>query len=418
MKAEHWLKIGSTIVVALIMLVLIMNWMEGRRPQNESVVVHVEKPTFDKGAYLAKAADCASCHTTQNGALFAGGYELDTPFGKLFSSNITPSADHGIGRWTKDDFYRSMTHGVSPIHKNLYPAMPYPYFITITREDSDAMYDYFMSIPAIDVSPPANELKFPYDQRELLIGWNELYLDDKPLPNVSEGTSKEWQRGSYLVNSLGHCAMCHTPMGEFGNIERDKMFQGNTLGRFSAPNITPEGLADRGWTHDSLNKFFSEGIAARGSAFSDMYLVIHNSTSHLTKEDVDAITTYLLGDTPPAAKVVATNAEQLQGPGYDTYMTMCSGCHDIDGTGKPNVAVSLVGNSTVMNPDARNLIVSILDGLPWQKFPNDERLQAMPAFADDLSDEQIAELADFLRIVWGGIEHSSVSPSVVKRFRE
>lgn len=403
MKNNKWIKIISIVVVLAIVIWLLLNWMEDQRPTNEKIVQTFDQTTIQKGEYLAKAADCASCHTTANGALFAGGYELDTQFGKIFSSNITPSLDYGIGRWSADDFYRSITQGVSPVHKNLYPAMPYPYFINITKADSDAMYAYFMSIPAIDVAPPKNELSFPYNERELLIGWNELYLDEKPLPAVSKGSSDEWKRGEYLVNVLGHCAMCHTPLGEFGNVERDKMFQGNTTGRFSAPDITPEGLANRGWDHSSLVKFFTEGIAKQGSAYSDMYLVIHNSTSHLTQNDVSAIATFLLGEQPPHARVINTASIELQGAGYDTYLSMCSGCHNLDGSGKPNVSVPLVGNSTVMNQDSHNLIVSILDGLPWQTFPNDERLQAMPAFADELNDAEIAELVNFLRREWGGL---------------
>lgn len=403
MKKNQWIKIIGVLIGIFIVVWLMLNWMESQRPKNEKVAQTFDQSIIQQGEYLVKAADCASCHTTSDGALFAGGYELDTQFGKIFSSNITPSLDYGIGRWTADQFYRSITRGVSPIHKNVYPAMPYPYFINITKADSDAMYAYFMSIPAIDVAPPENQLSFPYNERELLIGWNELYLDETPLPAVSHGSSDQWKRGEYLVNVLGHCAMCHTPLGEFGNVERDKMFQGNTTGRFSAPNITPEGLSYRGWDQKSLEKFFKEGIAPQGSAFSDMYLVIHNSTSQLTDQDVSAIVTYLLGEQPPHARIINTESIELEGAGYDTYLTMCSGCHNLDGTGKPNVAVPLVGNSTVMNPDSHNLIVSILDGLPWQTFPNDERLQAMPSFSEELTNEDIAELVNFLRREWGGL---------------
>lgn len=404
MKNKKWLKIVSLIILLILLVILGLNWMEGRKPTAEKQVVSSTPEMIEKGRYLAMAADCASCHTAQGGALYAGGYELGTAFGTIFSSNITPSADYGIGRWTADEFYQSLTEGVSPPHKNLYPAMPYPYFVDITREDSDAMYAYFMSIPAIDVAVSENKMSFPFNQRALMMGWNMLFLDKKPLPAVSAGSSEAWKRGEYLVNTLGHCAMCHTPMGEFGNVERDKMFEGNLAGRFMAPDLTPKGLTERGWDKASLTRFFSKGLAPQGSAFSDMYLVIHNSTSHLTDTDVDAIATFLLGDNPPATKVVESKQADLSGPGYDTYLTMCASCHNIDGSGKPNVSVPLVGNSTVMNPNSHNLIVAILDGLPWQTFPDEERLQSMPEFASEMSDSEIAELVNFLRTQWGGLE--------------
>lgn len=412
MKNRKWLKVILLLVLLILIVIIALNWMEGRKPTAPKQVVNSTPELVEKGRYLVAAADCASCHTTQNGALYAGGYALDTAFGTIYSSNITPSADFGIGRWTSDEFYKSMTEGVSPIHRNLYPAMPYPYFVDIKREDSDAMYAYFMSIPAIDVAAPENQMSFPYNQRALMMGWNMLFLDKKPLPAVSIGSSDAWNRGEYLVNTLGHCAMCHTPMGEFGNIERDKMFEGNVAGRFSAPNLTPKGLAERGWDKDNLTQFFSKGLAPQGSAFSDMYLVIHNSTSQLNEADVDAIATFLLGDNPPEPKVVTSKSEGLQGAGYDTYLTMCASCHNIDGTGKPNVSVPLVGNSTVMNPDSRNLIVAILDGLPWQTFPDEERLQSMPAFVTEMSDGEIAELVNFLRTQWGGLEGNVTAEQV------
>lgn len=412
MKNRKWLKVILLLVILILIVIIALNWMEGRKPTAPKQVVNSTPALVEQGRYLVAAADCASCHTTQNGALYAGGYALDTVFGTIYSSNITPSSDFGIGRWTADDFYKSMTEGVSPIHRNLYPAMPYPYFVNIKREDSDAMYAYFMSIPAIDVPAPENKMSFPYNQRALMIGWNMLFLDKEPLPVVSTGLSDEWKRGEYLVNTLGHCAMCHTPMGEFGNIERDKMFEGNVAGRFMAPNLTPKGLSERGWDKASLTQFFSKGIAPQGSAFSDMYLVIHNSTSQLNAADVNAIATFLLGDNPPEPKVVVSKSEGLQGAGYDTYLTMCASCHNIDGTGKPNVSVSLVGNSTVMNPDSRNLIVAILDGLPWQTFPDEERLQSMPAFSTEMSNGEIAELVNFLRTQWGGLEGNVTAEQV------
>ena len=396
---------GYLLILIIVFLLVIVGvyFFERLKPTGPKQVVKSSVEEIERGRYLAAAADCASCHTAENGAPFAGGYQLNTAFGTIYSSNITPSENFGIGRWSKDDFYRSITEGVSPIHRNLYPAMPYPYYANVTQEDSDALYAYFMSLPEVNIAPPHNKLSFPFNQRALLIGWNLFFYDKTPLPTGSKGNSFLWQRGEYLVNTLGHCAMCHTPMGEFGNIDRDKMFQGNIVGRFLAPDITAKGLAARGWNKEGLQRYFSEGIAPQGSAFSDMYLVVHNSTSHLEAKDIEAITTFLLGDEPPKAKLIVESDVPVDVPGYDTYLNLCAGCHNIDGKGKPNVSVALVGNSTVMNPDSHNLIVTILDGLPWQSFPNDERFQAMPEFASEMSDSEIATLINFLRIQWGGL---------------
>ncbi|KZS22844.1 cytochrome c [Wohlfahrtiimonas chitiniclastica] len=412
-KSRIWRILGMLVIVA-IAVVVILTWVERLRPSHPPQVAQFTTEQINQGRYLAAVGDCASCHTTTNGALLAGGYQMATPFGTLYSSNITPSADFGIGRWTADEFYRSMTEGVSPIYHNIYPAMPYAYFTNITRQDSDALYAYLMSIPAIDVAPPQNGLNFPFNLRAMLIGWNILFLDKTPLPSASKGDSPEWQRGKYIVDTLGHCAMCHTPMGPFGEIKRDQMFKGGIMGSFAAPDITPEGLANRGWTFKDLQQYLSTGLAPQGSAFSDMYLVIHNSTQYFTDQDITAVATYLMGDQPLAPKTITEGNGNAAG--RDTYLTLCSGCHSSDGLGKPNVAVAMVGNSTVRNADAHNLITAILEGLPWQTFPNDERLQAMPAFAKDLSDEAIANLVNFLRVQWGGLP-ADVTPDMVKALR-
>lgn len=410
-------KIFGIIIILIFAVLAFFTWEENRKPDTPKQNVQASKEVLEKGKYLSKVGDCASCHTTENGAMLAGGYKMVTPFGTLYSSNITPSADFGIGRWTADDFYRAMTEGIAPPNRNLYPAMPYAYFNNITREDSDALYAYLMSLPEIDVAPPKNELPFPYNQRLILMGWNMLFLDPEELPPASKGDSPEWERGRYIVNTLGHCAMCHTPMGAFGQAEADKVFQGGVLGRFAAPDITPEGLSERGWTKADLEQYFKKGIAPQGSTFSDMYLVMKNSTQYMTSADIKAIATYLMGDEPLKPKEVTLKVVTDSNNGRDLYLNMCAACHNENGLGKPNVAVSMIGNSTVRNPDSRNLIVAILDGLPWQVFPDYERLQAMPAFKDELDNAEIAELTNYLRATWAGLP-ADVTEAEVKALRQ
>lgn len=390
----------------------ILTWMENRTLSTPKQTIYAHQDIINRGQYLAKVGDCASCHTANDGAELAGGYPMSTPFGLLYSGNITPSVDYGIGRWTADDFYKAMTEGIAPPSRHLYPAMPYTYFNHVTRSDSDALYAYLMTLPAIDAPPLDNQLGFPFNQRMLLMGWNLLFFDHTPLPSVSVGNSEAWQRGEYIVNTLGHCAMCHSPMGDFGELKRDQILQGGILGRFAAPALTPQALAERGWNQTDLDQYLSTGIAEQGSAFSDMYPVIHNSTQFMTDDDIHAISTYLMGDQPLPAKEVTI--AQGNAEGQSMYLELCSGCHNLDGTGKPNVAIAMVNNSTVRNPDPHNLIVAILDGLPWQTFPNDERFQSMPAFAKDITNEQMANLVNYLRATWGGLPEDVTTADIEK----
>ncbi len=408
-------RIALGLILIIIAVIGFLTWQEHRQPSTPEQHVSFNHEIIAHGEYLTKVGDCASCHTAVDGAMLAGGYPMATPFGLLYASNITPSAEYGIGRWTSDDFHKAITEGIAPPSRHLYPAMPYSYFHNITREDSNAIYAYLMSIPPIDIPALKNQLGFPFNQRSLLIGWNMLFFDKSPLPSASIGDSDEWKRGKYIVDTLGHCAMCHSPMGEFGELKRDQVLQGGILGRFAAPALTPSALSERGWTHNDLKQYLTNGISQQGSAFSDMYLVIHNSTQYMKENDIDAIATYLMGDKPLAPKSISPSIGNDNG--RQIYLELCSGCHNLDGSGKPNVAVAMQNNSTVRNPDAHNLIVAILDGLPWQSFPNDERFQSMPSFAKDLDNNQISDLVNYLRATWGGLPEN-ISPDQIEGLRK
>ena len=370
-----------------------------------------------RGRYLVKAADCAACHTTPNGAPFAGGVKLESPYGAFYGTNITPDQQHGIGTWSADEFYAALHDGRSPRGK-LYPAMPYTSYRQMTREDSDAIYAYLMSLKPAPVPNMEAELKFPYNMRFTVRVWDMLLLKDT-LPDASSGRSADWIRGRYLANALGHCAECHTPRGALGQMQDAKALQGGTLGRIGAPDITPAALAARGWSGADLQAFFATGMAKQGSAFGEMHPVVYLSTQHLDANDQRALATYLLGDAPPApaplAAVKANESAQLAA-GHGLYLDSCAGCHGFEGQGKPHVAVSMSGNSTLRQTDPRNLIVSMLDGIEAQPFAGMERMQAMPGFAHTYSDEQLAQLANYLRATWGG-QPADVTVDTVKSLR-
>ncbi|AKG68171.1 cytochrome Cbb3 [Serratia fonticola] len=408
-------RLALLIVLIAAIVIAVLWWRENRSYDGPVQQVTSSSEQIARGRYLTQAADCAACHTAAGGAPLAGGYPLDTPFGTIYGSNLTPSADQGIGRWTKDDFFLALTQGVAPGGRHLYPAMPYTSYKGISREDADAIYAYLMSRPAVDVAIPANEMPFPFNQRMALIGWNLLFRNSDPLPASSQGNSAEWQRGRYLSDVLGHCGECHTPRGMLGQMEVNKPMQGGDLGRFIAPDITPQALAQRGWTPEDLSRFLSTGLAPQGSAFSEMHMVVDLSTRHLTPEDHRALVTYLMGDKPP--QPVAAKIGQGSDAGRITYLDQCSACHERDGAGIPHVAVAMRDNATLRQPDGKNLIVSVLDGLPAQQFPGNESMQSMPGFADRLDDAQIAELVNYLRVTWGGLP-ADITAEQVKALRK
>jgi mono/diheme cytochrome c family protein len=187
----------------------------------------------------------------------------------------------------------------------------------------------------------------------------------------------------------------------FGQMDLAQSLKGGTLGRFKAADITPTALAERGWTPDDLGQFLATGTAPQGSAFSEMHMVVALSTQYLTKDDMKAMTTYLMGDKPPPPKVAQLTPGGDQGRAQ--YLNLCAGCHGVSGEGKPNVAPAMAGNATIRQADATNLIASILDGLPEQAFPGNGNMQSMPGFARKLSDQQMAELVNYTRTAWGGL---------------
>lgn len=381
-----------------------------------SPVAKASPDLIARGQYLARAADCAACHTSANGAPLAGGVPLKSPYGTFYGTNITPDKTNGIGGWTADDFYRALHDGMAP-DKALYPAMPYTSYRQMTRADSDAIYAYLMSVKPAAVPNRKHDLSFPYNVRPSMRVWDWMFLKDA-LPDASKGQSADWLRGRYLANALGHCAECHTPRGTFGQLDSAKPLGGAALARIAAPDLTPDALAARGWTVKDLQSFFGTGIAPQGSAFGEMYPVVHLSTQYLTPDDLRSVSTYLLGDAPPAPAPLPErpDASQLKA-GRNLYLAVCAGCHAADGTGKPHVAVAMLGNSTVRQKDPRNLIVAILDGIEPQRFPGLEAMQDMPGFARQFTDAQIAELSNYLRVAYGA-QLGDVNSEIVRQLRQ
>ncbi len=377
-------------------------------PDRQAQTVHRSPGQLAQGLYLARAADCMACHDSPGGQRWAGGKPLPTPFGTLYGTNISPDPDHGIGRWTADEFHAAVTRGTAPGGRQLYPAMPYASYHRMTREDSDLIYGYLMNTQPVAQANRKPELPFPFNLRVLMFGWKTLFVSGAPLPVASQGQSPAWLRGQYLGNVMGHCAECHTPRGMFGQMKKDQWLAGGTLSLFTAPDLTAQGLAARGWTPEGMAQFLQSGFSAHGSAFDEMHEVIANSTRHLTREDLAALSTFLLGDTPAPAKALAQPPAAAAPPALDAgrshYMALCASCHGSEGLGRSRTMPPLLGNSTVRQADARNLVLAILVGLP--KHPSGSEpapLPGMPGFMAELDDAQVAELASYLRATMGGL---------------
>ncbi|HEY6718843.1 MAG TPA: cytochrome c, partial [Reyranella sp.] len=340
----------AAVLVAIALSTFIAIRLLGGRTGGAVKVVNAPAEVVARGKYLAEAADCAACHSAPGGAPYAGGLAMQSGFGTIYATNITPDPDNGIGRWSADDFWRALHDGIRRDGQQLYPAMPYTSYRGMTRADADAIYAYVMQLRPMKVPNLRTQLAFPYDIRLGMIGWNLLFLTDA-VPAASTGSSAAWQRGRYLANVLGHCGECHTPRGMLGQMELSEPLTGFALGRVAAPDITPAGLVSRGWTGASLRTYLSRGIAGPASAFSDMHQVIVLSTRNLTAEDSDALVTFLLGDRPPPPAPLppadpAVLEAAASGAGRTDYVALCAGCHGLEGNGVPNTVVALRNNST------------------------------------------------------------------------
>lgn len=399
MTRVGWRRILAWAVLLLAIWLIaswLLQWWAGRGPVQK---VEASAQQLAHGRYLTDAADCAACHTAPGGAPFAGGVALASPFGTIHGTNITPDPEHGIGRYTADDFHHALTRGEARDGHQLYPAMPYVSYRTITREDSDAIYAYLMNQPAVAQANRKNGVSFPFNIRSGIALWDLAFAgagaDAKP---ASQGASPAWQRGRYLVDTLGHCGECHSPRGWAGQLKRAQPLAGNNeLGRFAAPDITPQGLAARGWDATQVRGYLATGLATHAVASDEMLTVVNLSTSRLRPGDLDAMTTYLLGDAPAPAQAIARTTTAVPEAGRRHYLDLCAGCHGRDREGVPHVAPGLRDNSSVRDSDPHNLIVAILDGLPEHDLPGLERMQAMPGFAQDLNDTEVATLASWLR---------------------
>lgn len=390
-----------------------------------------------RGAYLAKAADCAGCHTAGPGyEPFSGGLALNSPLGKIYSTNITPDPIAGIGQYSYADFSRAVRDGIAKDGRPLYPAMPYPSFTRATDSDIEALYAYFMeSVKPVSRKPPQTNLSFPFNQRWTLRIWDALFVSHeryKPRPD----REAQWNRGAYLVQSLGHCGACHTPRGlayqEEGSWGAAEYLSGAVIDNWFAPNLTGNNASGLGrWTEGEISAFLETGHSGHAVAFGSMVTVIENSTQHLRKEDLNAIAHYLKS-LPPGRKEktsykpratsievvpVLAATETFERPGAGIYMGFCAKCHEENGTGKSPKLPRLAGSAMVLSANARSLIRLMLEGEKGPVTKNGPKPKEMPSYAKKLTDREIADVLTFVRNNWGNTA-PPVTPRDVSLVRE
>jgi mono/diheme cytochrome c family protein len=370
-----------------------------------------------RGRYLATAGDCISCHTAPGGKPYAGGHELETPFGTLIGPNLTPDRETGIGTWSDDQFVAALQEGTGP-HGHLYPAMPYPYYTRITRDDALAIRAYLATLEPVHNPVVANQLPFPFNIRASMAAWNALFFTSGRFePDASK--SDEWNRGAYLVEGLGHCGACHTPKNMLGADRSSRALQGGLLQNWFSPSLKQDGRKGLGtWSVDDVVSYLKTGHNRMSSATGPMAEVVTNSTSQMTMADLRAIAVYLK-DLPASGESPAAREapdDRVMRAGKAAYIDQCAACHVSTGSGVAQLFPTLKGSPTVQSADPTSLIRVVLEGAQSVATDGAPTGPAMPAFGWKLSDDEIAAILTYVRNSWGNAA-PSVSADDVKKLR-
>ena len=381
-----------------------------------------------RGRYLTDAADCRSCHTAEGGAPFAGGRPFKLPFGTLYTTNITPDKATGIGNLTDAQFIDAIRNGVGPRGGRLYPAMPYASYAYMTDTDVLAIKAYLFTLPPVEMKRPQNTLKFPYNQRWLMAIWSGLFKPRESFRPIA-ARSPEWNRGAYLVEAMAHCGDCHTPRNLLQALDNAKKFAGGEAEGWVAYNITSDkgsGIGD--WSDEDLAQYLSTGHAkGRGTGSGPMGEAVALSFSKMTASDIRAMVAYLRSvpaiATPhlPAPKVQAAPADPKQGiaanvdvRGQHVFAGACAACHGWTGTSPLSSRATLTGTRAINDPGAKNVALIVLSG---SRHPAPGAGIAMPSFGADYTDEEIADVANYVTARFGA-QASAITAADVRKMRE
>jgi mono/diheme cytochrome c family protein len=419
----RWAIVGAIIGLALLAAVAMVATVNLRdeAPIEGVRDVEVTSARVQYGAYLVRAGNCISCHTGRGGAPYAGGRAIETPFGTLYGSNITPDVTTGIGAWSSAEFWRALHNGRSRDGRLLVPAFPYSNYTLVTRDDADAMFAYLRTVAPVAQANRRHDLRFPYNTQAALAVWRALYFRPgsfRPTPTETA----EWNRGAYLVRGLAHCSACHGGRSLFGRTRRPLELSGGVtpIDKWYAPSLqsdTEAGVSK--WDTRTIIDLLKNGVSARGSVLGPMAEVVYRSTQHLSDADLAAMAAYLktLPSVPSARPRDAPAADEaMLKRGATVYRDRCESCHGAHGEGATGAYPALAGNRAVVMEPPTNVIRAVLSGGFQPATAGNPRPWGMPPFGHVLDDADVAAVVSVIRNRWGN-QASAVSVNDVQRLR-
>jgi len=427
MKRAAYRALAGAAIVLVLAAAATLAWQ--RHGQDDSnvpeplIAVAASPALVERGAYLARAGNCMACHSARGGVPYAGGRAITTPFGAVFSSNITPDRQTGLGNWSASDFWRALHHGQSRDGRLLYPAFPYTNYTEVSRADSDALHAFLMQLPPAVQPATAHTLRWPFNTQAALTVWRALYFSPGGYEPDTQQTT-EWNRGAYLVRGLGHCSACHSTRNALGANNTPLDLAGGLIPmqNWYAPSLTSAleaGVAD--WSTPDIVALFKTGVSARGSVLGPMAEVVLHSTQHLSDADLGAMAVFLKSLPPVAvrgapAAAGASASSPVFSAGAKLYEKNCAQCHGEQGQGVPGAYPPLAGNRAVTMASSANLVQVVLNGGYAPATAGNPRPYGMPPFVLVLNDSELAALLTYLRSAWGN-RAAEVTPTEVQRMR-
>ncbi|AZD22342.1 Putative diheme cytochrome c-553 [Pseudomonas chlororaphis subsp. aurantiaca] len=427
-RTAGWLALPCLVAAGL------LAWYVTRQPaspfeQEQPAATSFDPALVSRGEYVARVSDCVACHSLPGKAPFAGGLEMATPLGAIHATNVTPDRDTGIGAYSLADFDRAVRHGVAPGGRRLYPAMPYPSYVKLSDDDMRALYAFFMKgvQPASQPNVPS-DIPWPLNMRWPIALWNGLFAPTTPYA-AKPAEDALWNRGAYIVQGPGHCGSCHTPRGlAFNEKALDEsgapFLAGALLDGWYAPSLRQDANSGLGrWSEPQIVQFLNTGRNKHAVVYGSMTEAFNNSTQFMADEDLAAIARYLKSlpgdpqrDGTPWQYQAVSAATRLDSPGAHTYVTRCASCHGLDGQGQAEWMPPLAGATSALAKENASAINITLNGSQRVVAAGVPDAYRMPAFREQLSDREIAEVLTFVRGTWGN-QGGAVDAQAVGKLR-
>ncbi|BBN55071.1 cytochrome c [Pseudomonas chlororaphis subsp. aurantiaca] len=427
-RTAGWLALPCLVAAGL------LAWYVTRQPaspfeQEQAAAASFDPALVSRGEYVARVSDCVACHSLPGKTPFAGGLEMATPLGAIHATNVTPDRDTGIGAYSLADFDRAVRQGVAPGGRRLYPAMPYPSYVKLSDDDMRALYAFFMKgvQPASQPNVPS-DIPWPLNMRWPIALWNGLFAPTTPYA-AKPAEDALWNRGAYIVQGPGHCGSCHTPRGlAFNEKALDEsgapFLAGALLDGWYAPSLRQDANSGLGrWSEPEIVQFLKTGRNKHAVVYGSMTEAFNNSTQFMADEDLAAIARYLKSlpgdpqrDGTPWQYQAVSAATRLDSPGAHTYVTRCASCHGLDGQGQAEWMPPLAGATSALAKENASAINITLNGSQRVVAAGVPDAYRMPAFREQLSDREIAEVLTFVRGTWGN-QGGAVDAQAVGKLR-